>query len=56
MNRMLGRLHRPNCDCNIEQFVSGAAEKCNYRHGVKRQRGREKRQVRKLVSDEMQSA
>lgn len=41
--KMMGKIHRPQCDCNIEQFVSGSREKCNHRHGVKRQRAREKR-------------
>lgn len=46
---MIGRLHRPNCDCNIEQFVSGRDEKCNHRYGVKRQRAREKRHTAAAV-------
>lgn len=50
--RMLGRIHGPNCDCNIEQHVSGVSEKCNYRHGVKRQRSREKREVAKEIKEE----
>lgn len=41
--KLMGRIHRPQCDCNIEHFVSGAREKCNHRHGVKRQRAREKK-------------
>lgn len=44
MAKMMGRIHGPHCDCNIEQYVSGAEEKCNHRHGVKRQRAREKRE------------
>lgn len=43
MARMMGRIHDPQCDCNIEQYVSGADEKCNRRYGVKRQRAREKK-------------
>lgn len=50
--RMLGKLHGPNCDCNIEQHVSGASEKCNHRYGVKRQRTREKRELQKQIQDE----
>ena len=46
-DKMLGRIHAGQCDCNIEQFVSGAGEKCNHRYGVKRQRSREKRRLRK---------
>lgn len=42
MARMLGRVHDPNCDCNIEHIISGASEKCNHRYGNKRQRSREK--------------
>ncbi len=44
--KMMGRLHRPHCDCNIEQYVSGKEEKCNHRYGVKRRRLREKRMWR----------
>lgn len=44
MAKMMGRIHNRNCDCNIEQYVSGAREKCNHRYGVKRQRSREKAQ------------
>lgn len=51
-DKMLGRIHGPHCDCNIEQYVSGAGEKCNHRYGVKRQRAREKREwKRELHSD-----
>lgn len=42
--RLMGRIHDRQCDCNIEQHVSGAGEKCNHRYGVKRQRAREKRE------------
>lgn len=41
--RLMGRIHNRQCDCNIEQFVSGVGEKCNHRYGVKRQRAREKK-------------
>jgi len=51
MAKMLGRIHDHNCDCNIEQYVSGASEKCNYRHGVKRQRAIEKRELAKEIQD-----
>lgn len=44
-DKMMGRKHEPQCDCNIEQYVSGAREKCNHRYGVKRQRTIEKREV-----------
>ena len=44
MAKMLGRIHEPHCDCNIEWAVSGAGEKCNHRYGVKRQRAKEKRE------------
>lgn len=43
MAKMLGKIHEPMCDCNIEQYVSGKGEKCNHRYGVKRQRAKEKR-------------
>jgi len=46
-DRMLGRKHGPQCDCNIEQYVSGKSEKCNHRYGVKRQRAREKEALRR---------
>lgn len=42
--KMIGKIHMRWCDCNIEQYVSGASEKCNHRYGVKRQRAREKRE------------
>ena len=48
--RLLGKIHGPQCDCNIEQHVSGANEKCNHRYGVKRQRAREKRVWKKETS------
>lgn len=44
MARMLGKIHAKQCECNIEEFVSGKGEKCNHRYGVKRQRAREKRE------------
>lgn len=47
MTKLMGRIHGPNCDCNIEQYVSGSDEKCNHRYGVKRQRAREKREWRR---------
>jgi len=47
MAKLMGRIHSRNCDCNIEQYVSGVGEKCNHRYGVKRQRSREKRQWKK---------
>lgn len=53
-SRMLGKLHSPNCDCNIEKYVSGASEKCNHRYGVKRQRTREKRELKKFLKTETQ--
>lgn len=49
--KMLGNIHEPHCDCNIEQHVSGASEKCNKRYGVKRSRSREKNLVRKFASE-----
>lgn len=51
-SRMMGSIHEPNCDCNIEQHVSGKSEKCNYRYGVKRQRAREKATLRKEILNE----
>lgn len=42
--RMMGKIHARQCDCNIEQHVSGKDQKCNRRYGVKRQRIREKRE------------
>lgn len=50
--RMMGKIHRRYCDCNIEQYVSGVDEKCNHRYGVKRQRVREKRVWKREVADE----
>lgn len=47
--RMYGKIHGPQCDCNIEQHVSGATEKCNKRYGVKRQRSIEKVKLKKEV-------
>ena len=42
--KMLGRSgHERQCDCNFEQHVSGAGEKCNYRYGNGRARSNEKR-------------
>ena len=52
MARMLGRIHEPNCDCNIEWAVSGAGEKCNHRYGNKRQRAAEKRELKRALKDE----
>lgn len=49
-DKMLGRIHGPQCDCNIEQYVSGKGEKCNHRYGVKRQRGREKQSFKRALS------
>lgn len=49
--RMLGRKHEPNCDCNIEQHVSGKNEKCNHRYGVKRQRAIEKRMLKRELTN-----
>lgn len=49
-DRMLGRKHRQYCDCNIEQFISGADEKCNHRYGVKRARAQEKRRWRRTIN------
>lgn len=48
-DKMLGKKHGPQCDCNIEKYVSGKSEKCNHRYGVKRQRAKEKREMKKLV-------
>lgn len=45
--KLMGRIHDRQCDCNIEQFVSGVGEKCNHRYGVKRQRAREKKNWKK---------
>ncbi len=45
--RMYGKIHGPNCDCNIEEHVSGAKEKCNKRYGTKRQRTIEKMKLKK---------
>lgn len=45
--KMMGKLHRRCCDCNVEQFVSGKDEKCNHRYGVKRRRQQEKRAWKK---------
>lgn len=51
MAKMMGRIHDHHCDCNIEQYVSGASEKCNHRYGVSRQRAREKRELKKEVDE-----
>ena len=51
--KMMGKIHGPQCDCNIEQYVSGAEEKCNHRYGVKRQRAREKATLRREIIDNM---
>ena len=48
---MMGRIHNRQCDCNIEQFVSGSDQKCNHRYGVKRQRSREKNLWKKDLDD-----
>lgn len=53
MAKMMGRIHERWCDCNIEQFVSGAGEKCNRRYGVKRQRSIEKRELAEQVRSEI---
>lgn len=45
--KMLGNIHERQCDCNIEQHVSGAGEKCNHSYGTKRQRAKEKKQWKK---------
>lgn len=52
MARMLGRIHEPHCDCNIEHIVSGAWDKCNHRYGNKRQRAAEKRELKRALKDE----
>ena len=52
-DRMLGKKHEPQCDCNIEQHVSGKNEKCNHRYGVGRQRSKEKRQLRQEINEEL---
>lgn len=41
--KMLGKKHRRQCDCNIPQYVSGIDEKCNKVHGHSRARAREKK-------------
>ena len=51
-DRMLGKKHDRCCDCNIEQYVSGKSEKCNYRYGVSRARAREKREWRKELTNQ----
>ena len=48
-DKMLGKKHGPQCDCNIEQYVSGASQKCNRRYGVSRARAQEKRAWKKAV-------
>ena len=53
--RMMGKIHRRYCDCNIEEYVSGRGEKCNHRYGVKRQRAREKREWTKDAIIEAQA-
>lgn len=52
-DKMLGRKHGPQCDCNIEQYVSGKGEKCNHRYGVKRQRSIEKRETTHEIREEL---
>jgi hypothetical protein len=52
MTKLMGKFHDRQCDCNIEQYVSGAGEKCNHRYGVKRQRSREKGETRREVQEE----
>lgn len=49
--RMMGRIHDSQCDCNIEQYVSGASEKCNHRYGVKRRRAIEKREWKREAQE-----
>ena len=41
--RMLGKKHDKQCDCNIKKHISGLEQKCNRHYGVKRARSREKR-------------
>lgn len=48
-DKMLGKKHDPQCDCNIEHIVSGTSEKCNRRYGVSRARAQEKRSWKKEV-------
>ena len=56
MARMIGRIHDRNCDCNIEQYVSGTGEKCNHRYGTKRRRQRERSEwTRETDSDANES-
>lgn len=50
-DKMIGKKHRSQCDCNIEQHVSGKDEKCNRVHGVKRQRSKEKVVFRKELDE-----
>jgi len=51
MAKMLGKKHDSQCDCNIEQYVSGKSEKCNYRYGVKRARAIEKRELKRDLKE-----
>lgn len=51
---MLGHKHEPQCDCNIEQHVSGKSEKCNYRYGNSRARAKEKREARAYIEETRQ--
>lgn len=44
--KMMGDIHERYCDCNCI-YVSGVSEKCNRKHGVKRQRAKEKRNWRR---------
>lgn len=46
MTKSMGKLHRPQCDCD-SKYVTGYREKCHKIHGNKRQRSREKDQLRK---------
>lgn len=51
-SKMMGKKGHGNyCDCNIEQYVSGKSEKCNYRYGVKRQRAKEKRILKRNIRE-----
>ena len=46
----MGRKHDRWCDCHAEKHVSGKDEKCNYRYGVKRQRAKERQQLKKELT------
>ena len=54
IKKMMGKIHRRQCDCNIEEYVTGKDEKCNHRYGVKRQRLKEKREWKRDVFLESQ--